>query len=527
MKFNGFLAPNKPVLDTMETIENRDAVLDLTDPANPKEPAWPDAEFLIGNPPFLGGNKVRAELGDAYVEALFKVYAGRLPSFSDLVCYWFEKARAKVEAGTVKRAGLVATQGIRGGVNRKVLDRIKETGDIYFGVSDRNWELDGATVHISLVGFDDGSEKTRSLDKNIVNSINSDLTSGTDTTTANCLDVNLDIWCYGSQQKAKFDISTDVAVQMLQEPNAWGMPNSDVIRISLGARQMTQRTGDTYVIDFGQELSQEVVSRYELPFEWVKTTIFHTREAHSELRQRNFWWLHARPSPRYRQALSAINRYIVVMGTGKNRIFVWQDTSVLVDHSLIVFLRDDDYFLGVLHSRIHNCWTWRTATQVRERESGLRYTPTTCFETFPFPEPTDAQREAVAAAAKELDGLRSNWLNPPEWTATETLTFPGSVGGPWRRYVTEPDARGVGTVRYPRTVPKSPEHAAKLKDRTLTKLYNQSPAWLTNAHAKLDAAVCTAYGWPATLADDDLLAKLLALNLSRAGSAATAANDDE
>ena len=199
------------------------------------------------------------------------------------------------------------------------------------------------------------------------------------------------------------------------------------------------------------------------------------------------------------------------------------------DQALLVFAHDDDYTMGILQSRMHETWVRAPGmgTQVREAESGFRYTPTTCFETFPFPEPTDEQREAVVAAAKALDGLRSNWLNPPEWTATETLTFPGSVGGPWRRYVTEPDARGVGTVRYPRTVPKSPEHAAKLKDRTLTKLYNAPPAWLTNAHAKPDAAVCAAYGWPATVADDDLLAKLRALNLSRAGSAAPPPADDD
>ena len=139
--------------------------------------------------------------------------------------------------------------------------------------------------------------------------------------------------------------------------------------------------------------------------------------------------------------------------------------------------------------------------------------------------PPAGARAAELATAKELDTLRSNWLNPPEWTTTEVLEFPGSADGPWRRYVTDADARGIGTVRYPRTVPKNPDAAAKLKKRTLTNLYNERPAWLANAHTKLDEAVFTAYGWPTTLTDDELLSKLLELNLTRAGT--TSPTQDE
>jgi hypothetical protein len=118
-------------------------------------------------------------------------------------------------------------------------------------------------------------------------------------------------------------------------------------------------------------------------------------------------------------------------------------------------------------------------------------------------------------------------LNPPEWTRTETLEFPGSIDGPWRRYVITPDARGVGTVRYPRLVPKGEASAIQLKKRTLTNLYNERPAWLANVHRRLDEAVFAAYGWPADPSDDDLLARLLDLNLARAGDAAlpTVADD--
>ena len=156
-------------------------------------------------------------------------------------------------------------------------------------------------------------------------------------------------------------------------------------------------------------------------------------------------------------------------------------------------------------------WALRLGTRLETRP---RYTPTTCFETFPFPEPTPEQVAAIGAAAKELDGLRSNWLNPREWFREEVIEFPGSVDGPWARFVTDPDSRGIGTVRYPRLIAKD-AHVFDLAKRTLTNLYNERPAWLDLAHRSLDEAVFAAYGWSPSLTDDELLAALLELNLER------------
>jgi hypothetical protein len=201
--------------------------------------------------------------------------------------------------------------------------------------------------------------------------------------------------------------------------------------------------------------------------------------------------------------------------------------ATLPDSAVVALAREDDYFFGVLHSGVHEGWARAMGTQLRERESGFRYTPTSCFETFPFPwppgkEPQDDPRvQAIAEAARELDRLRSNWLNPPEWTREEVLEFPGSADGPWARYVHEPDERGIGTVRYPRLVPKDAECAANLKARTLTNLYNQRPTWLALAHEKLDAAVFAAYGCDPAMSDEQLLESLLALNLERAASGRT------
>ena len=168
---NGFAYMQEPILKPLKQIENKDAIINI---AGGTEPDWPTVDVAIGNPPFLGGNKIRAELGDGYVNSLFKLYENRMPAFSDLVCYWFEKARAQIEMGKLKRAGLLATNSIRGGVNRHVLQRIKETGDIFWAQSDRDWILDGAAVNVSMIGFDDGSEKIRYLDNQSVGSINPD-----------------------------------------------------------------------------------------------------------------------------------------------------------------------------------------------------------------------------------------------------------------------------------------------------------------------------------------------------------------
>jgi hypothetical protein len=188
------------------------------------------------------------------------------------------------------------------------------------------------------------------------------------------------------------------------------------------------------------------------------------------------------------------------------------ESLTLPDCQLIVFARCEDLVFGILHSRAHEVWALRQGTQLETRP---RYTPTSCFETFPLPESSGHQAAAIAAAARELDELRSRWLNPPEWTKTEVLEFPGSFDGPWARYVVDPDEHGIGAVRWPRVVPKDPDCAGSLKGRTLTNLYNQRPTWLDLAHQKLDAAVFAAYGWDPTISDDDLLERLLALNLKR------------
>lgn len=312
------------------------------------------------------------------------------------------------------------------------------------------------------------------------------------------------------------DCNESESLRLLQSGgNPHGRPNSDVVRPVVNSRDLLQRMPTRWIID-NADLELNAAAMYELPHSLVVERVKPDRDVNRDDWLRANWWRPQRMRPEMRQAVHGLKRFIVTPTTSKHRIFVWLIAPTLPDHQLIVFASEQDITLGLLHSRAHEVWARAQGTQLRERESGFRYTPTSCFETFPFPEPTPDQREAIAAAAKELDDLRSRWLNPPEWTREEVLTFPGSTDGPWGRYVQNPNGDGIGTVHYPRLVPRDEECAKELKKRTLTKLYNEGPTWLDLAHRKLDEAVCAAYGWPAELSDEEILAKLLELNLARA-----------
>ncbi len=599
---NGFDNDRSPVLQNLDGFLNEDALLvphyrskaktlteaqagEHAEDASLKfytERTWPECEVLVGNPPFLGDKLMRGELGDGYVEELRRIYGNRIPGQSDLCCYWFEKARDLIEQGKCKRAGLLATQGIRGGANREVLKRIKETGDIFFAASDRDWILDGATVHVSMVGFDDGSQDDRLLDANSVQTINANLTSAAEVGRAVALEANLRIGFIGVAQKAPFDVSDAQALDWLSQNNPHGKPNSDVLIPIRNATDVTKRPRNIWNVDFGLDMSLEAAARYEAPFGHVKEAVYPLRVNHREARQTRYWWLFARPCPDMRKALAGLPRLLATPRVSKFRVFQWLKPEVVCDSAVVAFARDDDYFFGVLQSRLHEIWALGQGTQLREKESGFRYTPTTCFETFPFPFPDDLSqprpvpsqpaparkgpepdrtyaemlaaknyymgkeepppygsrsrperacfspsapedRATIAAAAKELNELRERWLNPPEWTVERILEFPGSANGPWSRYVVNPEKNGIGTVRYPRVEPRDADCAVKLKKRTLTNLYNERPTWLDLAHKKLDAAVAAAYGWSADLTDEEILEKLLALNLKRAAEEAKAA----
>jgi len=497
-----------------------------------------------------------------------------VPLGADLCCYWFEKARELIEHRKCKRAGLLATQGIRGGANREVLKHIKNTGDIFFAISDRDWILAGATVHVSMIGFDDGEETSRLLDGGSVEQINPNLTKLHDATRAVTLLQSQHICLRASEKGGNFVLDHIEVLRFLKAPNPHGKPNSDVLRPWTNSDLLLRAAPHKWIIDFYGMNVEKDAAKYEAPFEYLRKNVKLERQGNRDMRLAKYWWLHRRSAEDMREATSGLTHFIVTPSIAKHRTFSWVSHPLLPDHQLYVFASGEDYFLGILHSRIHEIWSLAQGTQLREKESGFRYTPTTCFETFPFPFLDDLQppaaapakpppkskepepdrtyaenlaaknyymgkeesppyqvgnmaeehRAAIAAAAKDLNEWRENWLNPPEWTVEKILEFPGSANGPWARYVVKPDKNGIGTVRYPRLEPRDAVCAANLKERTLTKLYNEPPTWLDLAHKKLDAAVAAAYGWVADLSDEDILEKLLALNLARAAEEAKTAN---
>lgn len=501
---NGYPVSAQPILRPLDTIEHRDALLIVGAGDTATEAEWPACDAIVGNPPFLGDKKMRGELGDNYVTALRKCYEGRVPGGADLVTYWFEKARAQIEAGKCSAAGLVATNSIRGGANRKVLERIVESGRIFEAWADEEWINEGAAVRVSLLCFGAGDTRNR-LDGVQVVRINSDLTADIGTASVARLRENSGVCFMGVTKVGKFDAPGSIAREWIALPNPHSKPNTDVLRPSWNGIDVTRRHRDGWIVDFGCDMSEQDAAFFEAPFGHVTAKVKPERQTNNREQYRRFWWRHGEPRPALRLAIAGLERFIATPEVAKHRVFVFVPSRVLPDKNLQVVTRADDVTFGILHSRFHELWSLRFGTSLEDRP---RYTPTTTFETFPFPEhmtprdtaygqPSGAAAEAIAVAAKRINELRENWLNPPEWTER----IPEVAAG------------------YPDRIVAKPGHEAELKKRTLTNLYNARPVWLDNAHKTLDAAVAAAYGWAdysPLIPDEEILRRLLALNLERA-----------
>ncbi len=518
-----------PVLEALDHIECRDAVLG----PDGREAAWPAADAVVGNPPFVGVSRKRRELGDAYVDALDAVYAPRVPGGADFVCYWFDKAQRAIEAGALKRAGLVATNSIRGGASRAVLTRITEGGRIFDAWADEPWVNNGAAVRVSLVCFGAGDDAVR-LNGEAVGAIYPDLTApnaagqALDLTQAQPLSTNLRASFQGASKKAKFEIEAALARDWLRRPNPHGRPNSDVLKPWANGFELSRGPQHQWIIDFGNEMSEADAALYELPFGYVDEHVRPERAKNNREAYRKYWWRFAEARPALRSALSALPRFIATVAHSKHRFFVWLPVTTSPDQALITFTRADDTTLGLLHSRCHELWSLRLGTSIGVGNDP-RYTPTTCFETFPFPAgltPADTahQRtealdggaqipaglapevrghaEAIARAAARLVALRDAWLNPPEWTERVPEVVP----------------LGLSTSPYPDRIVAKAGFEKDLARPTLPNLSTHPPGGLAQAHAALDAAVAAAYGWAdwsPEMADDEILRRLLALNLAR------------
>jgi len=508
---NGYAFPTDPVLRPLDNIELRDAILARDDRGRPVPAEWPAADFIVGNPPFLGGQLMRGSLGDDYLEALREAWGLAIPWSVDLVCYWHEIARQQIARRRTLRAGLLATNSIRGGANRRVLERIKESGDIFVAWADEPWIVEGAAVRVSIVGQDGGGATHRYLDGAEVSEIRADLTApesaGDDLTRAARLRENVMVSFQGPVLVGPFDVPGELARAWIRLPaNPHGGANADVLRPLRNGRDLTSRHRDQWVVDFSR-MTEVEAARFEVPFEFVREHVRPSRVASPDAGRRERWWLHGRTGDDFRRATAPLRRYIATSQVAKHRMFVWLPVRVWPHQTVIAIAREDDYAFGVLHSRVHERWSLRMGTSLEDRP---RYTPTTTFETFPFPWPLNtpdsaltpeqaAHRDAIGAAAKALDEARSRWLNPPELVREEPDVVPSLP---------------------PRLIPVSEDAAKELAKRTLTNLYNTRPTWLANLHADLDRAVLAAYGWPEEIEEEPMLAALLALNLERAAGQA-------
>ncbi|MBZ9766559.1 class I SAM-dependent DNA methyltransferase [Mesorhizobium sp. CA6] len=520
---NGIRSKSIPILRKLDAIERRDALIrdgedeDMTrdeqgdllatlrTTSSDGEAEWPPAEFIVGNPPFLGVRLMRQSLGDPRVERLFKVYDGRVAREADLVCYWVEKSRAAVAAGKTSRVGLVTTNSIRGGANRKVLDQIASESRLFEAWSDEPWVVDGASVRVSLFCFGDGEDELR-LDGKMVAQINSDLTAGTtDLTKARRLVENQNIAFMGDTKGGAFDVPGELARSWLRMPvNPNGRPNSDVLRPWRNGMDVTRHPRDMWIIDFGWEMSEHQAALYEAPFQHIKEHVFPERTKNRRDAYRERWWRHVEPRPALHSALRGHSRYVATPRVAKHRTFVWLDQSVLPDSRIFAFSRSDDVFFGILHSRFHEAWSLGTCSW-HGVGNDPTYNSASVFETFPFPAglspdlpairyEKDSRALAISIAARKLVDLRNAWLNPTDLV----------------------EVRPEVVSDFPdRVLAKDTAAQAVLRERTLTNLYNWRPQWLIDAHAKLDAAVANAYSWPADISDEEAIAKLLELNLSR------------
>jgi hypothetical protein len=559
---HGYPFKDNPVLEPLEFIEHRDALLRWEEGADGKkavEADWPKVSVVIGNPPFLGDKKMRGELGDEYVTALRKTYEGRVPGGADLVCYWFEKARKAIETQGLGAAGLVATQSIRAGANRKVLQRICESSRIYSAWSDEEWVNDGAAVRVSLIAL--GWGECCFLNGIPVQQITADLSDAAsgDMTQAHFLRENAGVAFQGPVKVGSFDIPGSLARQWLAAPSVGGVPNAKVLKPWVNGQDITRRPSDTWIVDFGESMTEQEAMLFEQPFEHIARHVKPQRMAQNDVSRKKNWWLHGRTGDDMRAALGSLAHYTATVRVAKHRFFVQLSTQVWPDSRLYAIARADDTTFGILSSRIHEVWSLAQAS-MHGVGNDPTYNAKSCFETFPFPagltprETAHQSTEMLEGGAQIPAGLEGeiSKLNQPlaqlerAQGAIESVAKIGPAAVPhptsstptqeptpahslreqaasiaraahrlnalretwlnppeWTRSLPEVTPLGMDHSPYPdRILPRndlSERDMKELSKRTLTNLYNQKQAgqvqWLQTAHDQLDAAVATAYGW--------------------------------
>jgi hypothetical protein len=503
------------------------------DLSNPAPPQWPEAEFIVGNPPFIGkGSEMRKELGNDYVEALWKANPS-VPKSADFVMQWWDRAaRILTSPGTkLRRFGFVTTNKVKQKFNRRVLSEYIEpkakNGEevkpisIVMAVPDHPWykkpRPDGprvkrkkgnkdsapAAIRIAMTVAEAGVHAGRlatvtsesGLDtetpiltfSEVVGRINIDLTVGTDATSAKPLLANSSISTNGMLLAGRGFVLTQAdATHLLRKD---GQQASQVIRPYLGGSELVQNDKHRFVIDLFDYSEREVRTKFPKTYQHLLEKVKPVRDNNNRESYKQNWWIFAEPRRDTRLAFSDLRRYIGTTETTKHRIFSFVEGGVVPDHMIVAIAADDAFHLGVLSSRIHLLWTYANAglLGVAKFEQGHRYTKSQIFETFPFPRATDAQRSIIRDLGEELDATRRIALvDTPRLTLTELYNL--------RAQILSGDQLSFDIE----------ERAASARVRIIDRL-----------HEQIDSAVSEAYDWPTNLAPTEIVAQLVALNAER------------
>jgi hypothetical protein len=496
----------KPHAVTGEMVPDENARVEVTRLIGTQPARWPRADFIIGNPPFIGAKYLRAVQGEGYAGALWGTYR-QMPQAADYVMYWWHRAAQVVAAGHTRRFGFITTNSLPQAFNRRVVKAHLEEVDgvsLAFAIPNHPWvdAVDAADVRISMtVGAagrdrpgrllevtretpaDDGEAEVEFRERAGV--IHADLRIGADLTRALPLRANEGLCSPGVKLHGAGFIVTPQQAKALGLGRVPGLEQH--IRPYLNGRDLTGRSRNVMVIDLFGLTEAEVRRRFPDVYQWVLERVMPARDQNNRAAYRESWWIFGEPRRELRPALAALDQYIVTLATSKHRLFNLLDGEILPDDALIAVGLSDAYHLGVLSSRIHVAWAMAAGGRQGVGDDP-RYNKTRCFDPFPFPDCGERDRATIAAVAEELDGLRKERLRlHPELTLTGLYNLLTKLrsGEP----LADPE-RGI-------------------HDRGLVGV-------LRRLHDDLDKAVFAAYGWPADIGDDDLLARLVALNRERA-----------
>ena len=471
---------------------------------NPRKAEWPQTEFIVGNPPFIGGWRIRAELGTGYTEALRSTYVD-LPESIDYVMYWWRLAAELTRDGRARGFGLITTNSFRQILSRRVAAQFIGQGiSLIFAVPDHPWvdDVDGAAVRIAMTSAQPGSfagklchvKAERDANDNTVDVvlechvgvIGADLRIGADVKSAHALQANDKTSSPGMKLHGSGFILTQAEAVALKEREPQSAP---LIRRYLSAKDVTQRTRAAFLIDtFGYDLDSLRDSHPAL-LNWLHDRVLPQRSAKDStpdsVEYARRWWTLGKPRPELRKALQGLTRYIVTPETAKHRFFVLVERDVVPDNTLIVIASRDTVTLSILSSHIHVVWSLAAGGTLEDRP---RYNKTKCFDPFPFPEVADVPLKTLRLLGEQLDSHRKR-----QQALYPDLTITGMYN----------------VLEKLRSDEALTEKEKVIHEQGLVSVLKQ-------IHDDLDAAVFDAYGWPHDLTDEQILERLVALNAERA-----------